>query len=266
MKHVVQMSGGIGSFAAAVRVAERHGIDDMVLLFADTLAEDPDLYRYLRDAVEYLGVPLTRVCDGRDPFQVFDDVGYIGNSRVAPCSKWLKIVPCRRWLEQHCDPAHTTLYMGLDASELRREPGIVKGWAPWHVKFPMAEPPLLTKEQMLDRCRTIHGIEPPLLYRRGYLHNNCGGVCVRAGQKQWLKTLIEFPDRFARAERREAALRERLGDYSILVEQRNRIKYPLPLSELRRRAEAAHPAPAHPVLGDDPPTAARPHWTAGDRP
>ncbi|MEU2043718.1 hypothetical protein [Nocardia niwae] len=237
------MSGGIGSFAAAVRIAHRHGTDDMVLLFADTLAEDPDLHRFLDEAVRYLGVPLTRVCDGRDPFQVFSDVGYIGNSRVAPCSKWLKQIPCRRWLEQHCDPADTVLYVGFDASELRREPGVVNGWAPWRVEFPMTEAPAPTKQQMLDECRTLHGIEPPLLYELGYSHNNCGGVCVRAGQKQWLRTLALFPERFAAAERREAALRERLGNYSILVEQRNGIKYPLPLSELRRRAEATYPEP-----------------------
>ncbi|WP_433206897.1 hypothetical protein ACQP1G_20885 [Nocardia sp. CA-107356] len=232
------MSGGIGSFASAVRIAQRYSTDEMVLLFADTLAEDPDLHRFLGEAVQYIGVPLTRVCDGRDPFQVFDDVRYIGNSRLAPCSKWLKQIPCRRWLEQHCDPANTVLYVGFDAVEWRREPGVVKGWAPWRVEFPMTEEPCLTKQDMLDECRAVHGIEPPLLYELGYSHNNCGGVCVRAGKKQWLRTLELFPERFAYAERREAELREKLGNYSILVEQRKGMKYPLPLSELRRRAEA----------------------------
>jgi hypothetical protein len=238
VKRVVQMSGGIGSFASAVRIVQRYGTDEMVLLFADTLAEDPDLHRFLGEAVQYLGVPLTQVCDGRDPFQVFDDVRYIGNSRLAPCSKWLKQIPCRRWLEQHCDPADSVLYVGLDVVEWRREPGVIKGWAPWRVEFPMTAEPCLTKQEMLDECRVVHGIEPPLLYELGYSHNNCGGVCVRAGKKQWLRTLELFPERFATAERREAELREKLGNYSILVEQRNKIKYPLPLSELRRRAEA----------------------------
>jgi hypothetical protein len=104
------------------------------------LAEDPDLYRFLNDAVRYLGVPLTRVCDGRDPFEVFADVRYIGNSRVAPCSKWLKQIPCRRWIEQHCDPATTVVYVGLDAGEWHRAPGIARRWGPWRVEFPMAEP------------------------------------------------------------------------------------------------------------------------------
>lgn len=39
-QHIVQYSGGIGSWAAAMRVAERHGVDDLVLLVADSRAED----------------------------------------------------------------------------------------------------------------------------------------------------------------------------------------------------------------------------------
>lgn len=68
---VVQMSsGGTGSWAAARRVADWYGTDDMVLLFADTLVEDEDLYRFLMEAAQDIGVPVTRVCDGRTPDQV----------------------------------------------------------------------------------------------------------------------------------------------------------------------------------------------------
>lgn len=39
-QRVVNFSGGIGSWAAARRVADHHGTDGLVLLFADTLIED----------------------------------------------------------------------------------------------------------------------------------------------------------------------------------------------------------------------------------
>lgn len=42
MKHVVMFSGGIGSWAAAKRVAAEHGTADLTLLFTDTLIEDAD--------------------------------------------------------------------------------------------------------------------------------------------------------------------------------------------------------------------------------
>jgi hypothetical protein len=68
---------------------------------------------------------------------------------------------------------------------------------------------------MLRECEAL-GIPVPLLYRLGYEHNNCGGLRVRAGQRQWLKT---FPDRYAYAEAKEQEFRRRFGkDVAILTE------------------------------------------------
>ncbi|MFJ8387733.1 hypothetical protein ACIQ9Q_25045 [Streptomyces sp. NPDC094438] len=68
-RHVVQFSGGVGSFLAAVTVAERHGTAGATLLIADTLAEDEDLWRFSDAAAGFLGVPLTVVRDGRTPWE-----------------------------------------------------------------------------------------------------------------------------------------------------------------------------------------------------
>ncbi len=56
---VVMFSGGVGSWLAARRVADAHGTDGLVLLFADTLMEDEDLHRFLDDAARNIGVPVT---------------------------------------------------------------------------------------------------------------------------------------------------------------------------------------------------------------
>ena len=47
MRRIVNFSGGVGSWAAAKRCAERHGTAEMSLLFCDTFMEDNDLYRVL---------------------------------------------------------------------------------------------------------------------------------------------------------------------------------------------------------------------------
>jgi hypothetical protein len=236
-RHIVQFSGGIGSFAAALRVAATHGTDNLVLLTADTKVEDPDLWRFARQAAEHLGVPLTVVADGRTPFQVFADQRFLGNSRLAPCSLHLKQRPCRAWLREHTDPADSVLYVGIDWSEQRRTRAIEAGWQPWPVVFPMCAPPLLSKADMLAECRAL-GIQPPRLYELGFSHNNCGGVCVRGGQKHWLHLLEVFPDRFAHAEVQEQKLRAELGDVAILRERRGGVSRPLTLTELRRRQRA----------------------------
>lgn len=233
-RHVVQFSGGIGSWAAAQRVAAEYGTEDLVLLFADTLVEDPDLYRFIREAANQIGVPVTHVADGRTPFEVFWHQRFLGNSRVAPCSEFLKQRPCRRWLEAHANPADTVLYVGIDWSESHRTPAIERGWAPWTVTFPMCDPPYLAKDEMLDSARAA-GLEPPLLYALGFGHNNCGSLCVRAGHRHWAHVLEVFPERYAEAERQEQELRNELGDVAILRDRSGGCSRPLPLVEFRHR-------------------------------
>ncbi len=235
--HVVQYSGGIGSWAATQRVIAEHGTANLVLLVADTRVEDPDLWRFVHDSTTHVGVPPTVVADGRTPFEVFHDQRFLGNSRVAPCSAILKQRPSRAWLTAHADPADTILYVGIDWSETRRIPAIERGWAPWTVRFPMCDPPYLSKQDMLDWCASL-GVRPPLLYDKAFSHNNCGGVCVRGGQKHWLHLLEVFPDRYAEAEAREQQLRAELGDVAILRERRGGRSRPLTLTELRRRQRA----------------------------
>jgi hypothetical protein len=234
---VIQYSGGIGSWATAQRVAARHGTTDMVLLFANTLVEEPSLYSFLDESAAQLGVPLVTVADGRTPFEVYWDVHFLGNSRLAPCSKILKQVPARRWLSAHADPEATTVYVGIDAGETRRIPGIRAGWSPWRVEFPLAAEPGLTKEAMLAEARAL-GLTPPDAYAERFSHANCAGMCVRAGQRHWLRLLEMHPDRFRQAEAEEQRFRGRFGDVAILKQIRNGRSVPLPLTELRRRHEA----------------------------
>ena len=241
--HVVQYSGGIGSWATARRVAARYGPDDMILRFADTHVEEPSLYAFLRESAAQLGARLVSVADGRTPFEVYWDVRFLGNSRLAPCSRILKQVPARRWLTAHCDPVTTRVYVGIDASEARRIPAIRLGWSPWTVEFPLADEPGLTKEVMLAEARAL-GLRPPDAYAEGFAHANCAGMCVRAGQKHWLRLLEIHPDRFGEAERQERRFRRRFGDVAILKQIRGGRSYPLPLAELRRRHQARFSAAA----------------------
>ncbi|HEU5155363.1 MAG TPA: hypothetical protein VFU43_00045 [Streptosporangiaceae bacterium] len=232
---VVQWSGGIGSWAAAQRVAAAHGTRRMVLLFANVLVEHPDLYRFSRQAADQLGVPVTRVCDGRTPWQLFGEVRFLGNSRIAPCSHLLKQVPCRTWLEHVTAPDAAILYVGIGVFEEHRTTSIERGWAPWRVEFPMCHEPYLSHDDMLDWARDL-GMRPPLLYEPPYSlqHNNCGGFCVRTGIRQWSRMLELDPAGYSQAELHEQRLRAELGDVAILRDRSGGGSRPLPLTELPR--------------------------------
>jgi hypothetical protein len=232
--HVVQYSGGISSWAVAREVIHRHGPNRVVLLFADTLVEDPDLYRFLEDSTAQFGIPLTRVADGRTPFEVFWDQKFLGNSRVAPCSYILKQLPCRQWLKENADPDDTVVYVGIGESEKHRTPAITTGWAPWKTLFPLLGRPGLTPEVLREQARAL-GLDTPVMYDQGFAHNNCGGLCVRGGHAHWRRVLRIHPDRFAQAEHEEKRFREAYGDVSILKDRRGGQTRPLPLTDFRRR-------------------------------
>lgn len=231
------LSGGLASWAVASRVVAQHGTD-VTLLFADVLAEDEDLYRFNRDIERDLGVPITVVCDGRTPQQVGIDRRHLGNTRIANCSHLLKQKPCRDWLEANTDPSDTAVYVGIGWHEQHRLPAIAKAWAPWTAIAPLTEPPYLDQHQLIEAVRK-RGIEPPRLYGLGFVHNNCGGACVKAGQAQWAHLLRVFPERYASWEQHEERMREELGDVAILRDRRDGTTKPLPLTVLRQRIVAS---------------------------
>lgn len=233
MSRVVMFSGGIGSWAAASRVEH-----PATLLFADTLIEDADLYRFLREAADNLSMELIRVADGRTPWQLFNEEGFIGNTRVDLCSRVLKRDLLRRWLRENRDPERTVVYLGIDWTEAHRFERARERWQPWKVEAPLCEPPLLTKADILAELKAT-GIAAPRLYALGFPHNNCGGACVKAGVSHWVHLLAAMPEVFAEWEKNEAAFRERTGkDVAILRDRRNGRTQALPLSVLRARVEA----------------------------
>lgn len=248
MRHIVMFSGGVGSWACAKRVVEQNGAADVTLLFTDTKMEDQDLYRFLDEAAAnvFRNMPpnIVRLCEGRDPWQVFFAERFLGNSRFDPCSKILKRKMKDRWLKENCDPSDTIAYVGIDWTEIHRfNDGHGNGLQPrgaaagWRYEAPMTEPPYVDKPEML-RALKAEGIRAPRLYELGFSHNNCGGFCVKAGKAHFVNLLRTLPEVYAYHEQKEQDIRAFLGkDVSILTEEIDGVSYPLTLRELRLRIE-----------------------------
>lgn len=240
MSHVVMFSGGIASWATAKRVAAQHGTDDLTLLFADTLMEDEDTYRFLAAAAANVGAPLVRLSDGRDIWQVFKDSRFLGNTRIDPCSRILKREIMRRWVDEHCDH-RTTIYLGIDWTEQHRATRYERYWHPYRVECPLIEAPYVTKAGMLALAEA-EGLPKQRLYELGFAHANCGGGCVKAGQAQFELLLRTMPDRYAEWERREQEIRDHLSkDVTILRDRYVRngaeIVKPITLRAFRERLQ-----------------------------
>lgn len=242
MHHVVMFSGGVGSYLTAKRVVAQHGERNVTLLFADTLMEDEDLYRFLWEAAGKLGAELRIIAEGRTPWEVFRDKKFLGNTRVDLCSRILKRELLDRWVEWNYKPEEVTCYVGVDWTEIHRYERMAPRKLPYVYKAPLCEPPYYgNKDEMLAEL-AADGIELPRLYTLGFPHNNCGGFCVKAGQGHFKHLLEKMPERYAHHEAKEQELREYLGKpVAILRDRRGKKTRPMTLKTFRERVECNKP-------------------------
>ena len=202
----ISLSGGLASAANAL-LAHEAG-EPFIMWFADTTIEDDDLYRFVYD-IERLNIGhLIRLKDGRDPWDVFVDTDYIGNSRTAPCSRILKTEIIDRYLTAFAAPDDPVV-IGFGYDEPERQERASARWAPRPVRSLIAEQRLSGGDVERLVCEK-YGIRKPRLYDMGFAHNNCGGMCVRGGQGQFAMLLDKRPALYMKHEARNEWARKRI--------------------------------------------------------
>lgn len=221
MRVIVALSGGKASAFCADWALKNFPKEDVVFYFNDTLWEHPDLYRFLDDLEEYYDHPIFRDTDGRTPEEIFVDKRYLGNSRAAPCSVFLK---AKRMQEFYQDG--DVLVFGIGNHERERATRLIQVYqlvaaktGKWcSLRFPLIEDNISREEVQWFVDAT--GLETPELYRLGFDHNNCSGGCVRAGKKHWKLLLDVLPDVYAQREAMENRMRQFLGkDVTIIKDE-----------------------------------------------
>ncbi|GHO82995.1 hypothetical protein [Dictyobacter formicarum] len=236
-KYAVSLSGGLASAVSAERVIQRYGRDQVLLWFADTLYEDDDLYRFLRDCMQRWGGTLYWYTDGRTPLEVAAQKKLIPCNLAAPCSYELKVKPFRQFILAM--PSLPVVYIGLDRWEKRRLISVKESYAK-AIPDVLVDYPLLWESYevrpLTDVCRQDWQIEPPRLYSLGFSHNNCGGRCVRQGIREWIRLGTHFPERYQACEEWEQEQRAQGGaraKRSFCAVQRRGRKQSLPLADIR---------------------------------
>lgn len=234
MKYQISFSGGMGSAVSAL-VALEVGLD-FNLIFADTLIEDEDLYRFNADIAKACDKEIITLTDGRTPWDVYVDKRWIGNSRTAHCSTELKTKPVKAWLDANAAP-DDPLVLGMDMSELDRIERAQKRW-----DRPVIS--LLVDNKIyrpaFDLILNRHGIKKPRLYGMGYEHNNCGGFCCKAGLVQFERLYRTDPNRYAYHEAEMERAMSEIGPTAkpFLRKVRNGATEYLTLKQLREHFES----------------------------
>lgn len=258
MTYIVNLSGGLCSFWAAHRTVTAFGRSNVVLLFADTLVEDPALYAFNDACSQLLGIQITRVSRELTPWQLFRLEGMIANNRFPICSTKLKREPLNQWmvshfeLDQHQTNAllpDATVVLGFDWSEAHRVTEFQSEHPTWRLLAPMTQEPIWDKCRMQAEAVNL-GLTLPPLYQLGFPHNNCGGRCVRAGISHWIHLLKTLPNRYAEWEEEEQLTIQNLSDrhihpLTILRDRRGGQVNPMSLRELRQRVESGEQFPQY---------------------
>jgi hypothetical protein len=271
MKRIVSISGGLGSLEALKRTVEMYGAEDIVSVFADVKGfglshwwspfpyleqllherfggESRDTYRFLWDISNHFEIPIERIEDkkGRSIWAVFAEVKAFrlfvpkANLFYAPCSKHLKREVIKEWLLDNFEPYSFEIVLGFGWDEEHR---LAKARLFWSavlgydvpVSAPLMDKPYVDNINILSWLKQI-GLKPPSAYHQKFLHNNCGGGCVQAGQAAFVTLYYERPDIYQYWSYQETAIRKIIGsNVSILKDQRGSSTTPLTLIEFEER-------------------------------
>lgn len=259
MKHIVNLSGGMGSFAEAKECVDRYGKENVLCLFADTLMEDEDLYRFLKEIIEFLGVELVTLCYGKTPWELFEAKRFVANSRVDLCSSLLKRELLNNWVgdnfgydseEQITKSDGTPCYfddgrpimrsvrrinaevhLGIDFSEEHRLKKTKEIMYPWIYRSTLVEDGRIIHKDYSEQF----GIKKPRLYSMGFGHNNCGGFCVKAGLGHFKILYEQMPERYKEHEDTEIRLAESVGTLPFLKKTINNKVHYLTLRDYREK-------------------------------
>lgn len=234
MKHIISFSGGMGSFAEAVSCVNQYGEDQVITLFADTLIEDYDLYRFMEECIDYLGCEHRVIKDGRTPFEVFKDVRFMGNSRIDPCSRILKRDLINGYIKKTWLPEEVEVHLGIDYSEEHRLRGVQERMRPYVYRSTLVEDGKIIAKDFSRQ----YDIEPPRLYDMGLGHNNCGGFCVKAGLGHFKNLLAGDRDQYIQFEEEEQRVYQQVPNARpFLKKQINGVKHYMTLREYREGLE-----------------------------
>lgn len=179
----------------------------------------------------------------------FVDRKYIGNSRTAHCSAVLKTDLIEAHLDTFADP-NDAIVIGFSFDEDERQARAVKRWAPRPVRSLIAEH-RLSGGAVEDLVCGKYGIRKPRLYDMGFVHNNCGGMCVRGGQGQFALLLDKRPALYARHEQRNEWAKKMIGETAggFIRVKRDGVTEYLSMKEFRERVESGALVPARYEMG-----------------
>lgn len=270
MKTIVSVSGGLSSFEALRRLIEQRGRENIVAVFADVKGrgenhywspvpaiepllqerfggETRDTYRFLWQMSYSLDMPIERLEDGRDVFNLFMEKRafrlFVAGRFYMPCSEALKRFVISNWIAEHFAAGEYEIALGMKWDEQHRIEAAQHWWSQrmgYEVRVfsPLAEAPYVESCDVSATVRQM-GLDVPQSYGEGFEHNNCNRACANAGQGHFANLYEVAPEVYHYWAWQERWITAQWGKkVTILKDERGGETKPMTLYEFIPRIEA----------------------------
>lgn len=195
-KVICWWSGGITSAVACKIAIDLYGVERCQVVFIDTKNEHEDTYRFMKDCEKWYGSTIDSITGIGDKYKSIQDVWIqhksLNVAHGAICSSTLKRRVREKW-EKEIEYAHQVF--GFEIDEMKRAKSMKLNNSHTNPIFPL----LMYGYSKKDCIKIVEeaGIEPPEMYKLGFLNNNCFGTgCVQGGIGYWQKMKRDFPEKF----------------------------------------------------------------------
>ena len=189
-------SGGVTNAVACKLAIDLFGEKHCRMIFIDTMNEDPDSYRFLKDCEKWYNVPIETIqSEHYDSIQqVWKRFKGLNFAHGAICSAELKRRVRIKWQSEN---KFSFQVFGYDIREPRRAEAFTKNYGETNPIYP-----LLLFGWDKNKCiQYLHGqgIAVPKAYEYGFNNNNCLRTgCVQGGIGYWQLMQKKFPGKFSR--------------------------------------------------------------------
>lgn len=195
MRILCHFSCGAASAVATKLTLAENKSAEIVIVYAETGAEDPDNLRFLNDCEKWFGHPITRLKNNKytDTWDVWEKKKYISGISGAPCTRALKI-DVQQAFERPGD-RHIFGYTA-DGNDIKRANGFREHYPDLNMITP-----LIDKGINKSACLAMiinAGIEPPRTYAMGFPNANCIPCCKAQSPSYWALVRQEYPVQFKR--------------------------------------------------------------------
>lgn len=196
MKILAWWSGGITSAVACKIAIDQYGVDNVDIVFIDTMNEHPDTYRFLMDCEEWYGKRIKSIKnpDYTNIREVWLRYLSLNVANGAVCSSELKRRTRERYQKEN-EYDHQVFGFEFGKKEFNRAESMKLNHPATKPIFPLLQMGMY-KEECIEYVQDA-GIEVPATYKMGYNNNNCFQTgCVQGGIGYWQQIKRQEPSKF----------------------------------------------------------------------